>query len=493
MKPTSTALVWFRQDLRLADNPALLAALKRYAQVLPVFVHDPGSAANWAAGAASRWWLHHSLGALQAQLQRRGSTLLIRHGDALAQLRELGKAVGATALYCNRLYEPAVAAQEQKIFEALEGGGLACESFNAALLLEPAQVQTGSGGPYKVFTPYWRSAQTLPWRAPAAPPRRLPRPPELPPSLPIAELDLLPRSPWDAGFYAAWTPGEDGAWAELERFCRGAVNHYRERRDYPAEPATSRLSPHLHFGEIGPVQIAARLRRLAGEEGAPHGEVEHYLRELGWREFAHHLLHHFPRTPEQPLDPRFAAFGWRRPAEYAADLRAWQRGRTGIPMVDAGMRELWHTGWMHNRVRMLVASFLTKNLLIPWQEGARWFWDTLVDADLANNTLGWQWTAGCGADAAPYFRVFNPVLQGGRFDAGGAYVRRWLPELARLPDALIHIPWQAPPAALQAAGVHLGRDYPQPVVDLAASRARALEAYARLKDGGGASTQQPLL
>ncbi|MBL6750405.1 MAG: deoxyribodipyrimidine photo-lyase [Nevskia sp.] len=481
----STALVWFRRDLRLADNPALHVAAQRHARVLPVYVHAPGDEAGWAPGAASDWWLHHSLLALDGRLRRRGAGLLILRGDALEQLRGLAAAVRAESVYWNRLYEPALAARDARVAAALRADGLETGDFNAALLVEPWELRTGSGAPYRVFTPFWRSAQAAPRREPLPSPRML-KPPAAPAGLQAQALGLLPRKPWDQGFYQAWQPGEEGAWAALERFCAGAAAQYRERRDFPAEPATSRLSPHLHFGEIGPAQVAARLRRLAAESDAAGGAVEPYLRQLGWREFAHHLLHHFPHTPEQPLDPRFAGLAWRAPPDYAADLRAWRRGRTGIPIIDAGMRELWHSGWMHNRVRMLAASFLTKNLLVPWQEGARWFWDTLVDADLANNTLGWQWTAGCGADAAPYFRVFNPLLQAARFDPAGAYLRRWLPELARLPDAALHAPWQAAPAVLAAAGVRLGQDYPLPVVDLAASRGRALRSYAQLKGGGNA-------
>jgi deoxyribodipyrimidine photo-lyase len=459
--------------------------------VLPVYVHETGGA--WRQGAASDWWLHHGLSALQVQLRRQGSALVIRRGDALEQLLELAAAVQAQAVYWNRLYEPALAARDAQLRAALRAAGLDTADFNAALLTEPGTLKTAAGAPYKVFTPFWRVAQAAPQREPLpeAPPR--PLPPRFPAGLEPGALELLPKKSWDQGFYRIWPPGEAGAWAGLERFCADAVAHYGGRRDFPGDAGTSRLSPHLHFGEIGPLQIAARLRRLAQESRGSTAGAELFWRQLGWREFAHHLLHHFPHTPGQPLEPRFGALAWRPAPDYAADLRAWQRGRTGIPMVDAGMRELWHTGWMHNRVRMLVASFLTKNLLVPWQEGARWFWDTLVDADLANNTLGWQWTAGCGADAAPYFRVFNPVLQGARFDPAGAYVRRWLPELARLPGPLLHAPWQAPPAALEAAGVRLGQDYPRPLVDLAASRARALRAYAGIKAGSAGSSAPPLL
>lgn len=471
----TAAIVWFRRDLRLSDQPALRRALEAHERVLPVYIHAPDEEGPWAPGGASRWWLHHSLAALDQALRKAGAPLLIRHGDSLQQLRELARAVDAKAVYWNRLYEPALVRRDQTIKQALRGDGLAAESCNAALLAEPWQLKTGAGEPYRVFTPFWRAHSALPARPEPLPAVRKLHPVDKPPQgMKLESLELLPERPWDGGLKASWQPGEAGAWALLQRFCDEAAGHYKKERDLPALDATSRLSPHLHFGEISPAQIAARLRRLAEEQDGVRGDLEHYLRELGWREFAHHLLYHYPHTPQQPLHEKFANFPWRKPREYAADLRAWQRGRTGVPLVDAGMRQLWHSGWMHNRVRMIVASFLTKNLLIPWQEGARWFWDTLVDADLANNTLGWQWTAGCGADAAPYFRVFNPILQGARFDPRGAYLRRWLPELAKLPESALQEPWKfrsAPPP------------YDAPIADLADSRRRALEAYSRIKAG----------
>ena len=472
----TTALVWLRRDLRLADNPALRHALEHHERVLPVYIHAPDEEAPWSPGGATRWWLHHSLAALAADLAKAGAPLLIRQGASLQQLRELAKAADVTAVYWNRLYEPALIERDKAIKQALRDDGLSADSFNAALLLEPWRMKTGNGDPYRVFTPFWCAAsQRLPPHAPLPAPRRI-KPVDAPPlGLPLEALALRPKIRWDAGLDQAWAPGESGAWALLQRYCGDAAAHYQEERDLPALDATSRLSPHLHFGEISPLQIVARLRRLAAEDAAAGviANTEHYIRELGWREFSHHLLFHYPHTPRQALNRRFDAFPWRQPRDYAADLRAWQRGRTGVPLVDAGMRQLWQTGWMHNRVRMIAASFLTKNLLIPWQEGAQWFWDTLVDADLANNTQGWQWTAGCGADAAPYFRVFNPVLQSGKFDGRGAYLRRWLPELAQLPDQALHAPWLAK-AAVPAP-------YQEPIVDLAGSRERALAAYAGIR------------
>jgi len=475
-----TAIVWFRRDLRLADNPALRHALEHHEQVLPVYIHAPDEEAPWAPGGAARWWLHHSLAALSAALARAGAPLLLRQGPSLGQLRELARTVGAAAVYWNRLYEPALIARDQAIKQSLREDGLMAESFNAALLVEPWQMKTGNGDPYRVFTPYWRSASArLPQHPPPLPGvGKLSPAGNAPRGLALKDLGLLPQIRWDGGLRETWTPGEAGAWKQLELYCDEAAAHYQEERDLPAVEATSRLSPHLHFGEISPGQIVARLRRLAAED-TRHGVVantDHYIRELGWREFSHHLLFHYPHTPAQPLNRKFDAFPWRKPRDYAADLRAWQRGRTGVPLVDAGMRQLWQTGWMHNRVRMIVASFLTKNLLIPWQEGARWFWDTLVDADLANNTQGWQWTAGCGADAAPYFRVFNPVLQSGKFDPRAVYLRRWLPELAQVPDAAVHAPWLARSAA--------PAPYDRPTVDLASSRLRALAAYASIQNAG---------
>ncbi len=476
----STALVWFRRDLRLADNPALRHALEHHQRILPVYIHAPDEETPWAPGAATSWWLHHALAALVADLAKAGAPLLLRSGPSLAQLRELAADVGAAAVYWNRLYEPALIERDRVLKKALRDDGLIADSFNAALLLEPWQLKTGGGGPYRVFTPFWRAATALlPQQAPLPAPRRI-EPVQKPPrGLALEQLQLLPSIRWDAGLQKAWRPGEAGAQALLRRYCEDAAADYGRERDLPAIDATSRLSPHLHFGEISPLQIMNRLRRLAAEETRPGliAGTEHYLRELGWREFSHHLLFHFPHTPQRALNPKFDAFPWRKPRDYAADLRAWQRGRTGVPLVDAGMRQLWRSGWMHNRVRMIVASFLTKNLLIPWQEGARWFWDTLVDADLANNTQGWQWTAGCGADAAPYFRVFNPVLQSSRFDARGIYLRRWLPELGGLPERALHAPW--------LAGIPALSPYDRPIVDLALSRQRALEAYAGIRNEGG--------
>ncbi len=483
---TETAILWLRRDLRLADNPALAAAMSKAERVLPLYIHAPGEEAPWAPGAASRWWLHGSLASLDRELGAHGSRLAITQGDSLETLCAVAREIGATQVHWNRLYDPVPRGRDTRIKLALREQGLLVESYNAALLREPWEVRTASGEPYRVYTAFWRKcAPELLERKPTATPDIFRPAPEYT-GLPLAELGLLPRIRWDQGLAARWEPGEPAALARARTFVERDLPGYAVRRDLPGIAGTSALSASLHFGEIGPRRLLALIGELHGAPSSPTAET--YVRELVWREFAYHLLFHYPRTPEVPLDPRFARFPWRSQegssgsglsAEEA--LAAWQSGRTGIPLVDAGMRELWHTGWMHNRVRMAVASFLTKNLLIPWQAGARWFWDTLVDADLAANTLGWQWTAGCGADAAPYFRIFNPVRQGGRFDPDGDYVRRWCPELSGLPAKHIHQPWTAPEALLRTSGVRLGQDYPRPLVDLAKTRQEALAAFETIK------------
>ena len=477
----STAIVWFRRDLRLADHPALAAALERHERIIPLYIHAPEEEGQWALGGAQRWWLHHSLKALAASLEAGGARLTIRRGPCEQALGELLDETGAEAVYWNRLYEPRVIERDRRIKAWLrENREVHAESFNAALLYEPWQVETGQGQPYRVFTPFWKRISGYGLSDSIEPaPVTIPGRQHAPASEPIAALDLKPKIPWDQGLEAAWQPGEPGAQARLERFCSDLPSDYSEAPERPALDGTSALSPHLHFGEIGPRQIVRALRQRGQAETVSAGV---FLSELGWRDFAHHLLFHFPETPERPLNPRFEAFPWRDPrAEAADDLAAWQAGRTGVPLVDAGMRQLWHCGWMHNRIRMVVASFLTKNLRINWLHGAHWFWNTLVDADLASNTLGWQWAGGCGADAQPYFRIFNPVRQGERFDPDGSYVRTWVPEIATLADRHIHAPWQAPANVLEAAGITPGLHYPRPIVDLKASRQAALAAFETIK------------
>ena len=468
----STALVLFRQDFRLADNAALTAACRAHARVLPVYIHAPSEHAPWQPGAASRWWLHHSLQALRGQLATQGGDLHVTAGHTLDTLRTLIRTSGASEIHWNRRYEPAAIACDTALKAALREDGIVVHSHAGGLWSEPWTLATDTGQPYRVFTPFWRKLRT---RLPNPVPLPAARAREwlcLPGSLPTAALGLLPTLRWDIGLEASWTPGEAGAQELLEIFADDAVLDYAKGRDLPARHGTSRLSPHLHFGEITPAQIQRTLHdRAARIDARKRPDLEPYLRELGWREFAHHLLFHFPQTPEANFNPRFDGFPW-APADDAL-LARWQQGRTGIPLVDAGMRELWHTGWMHNRVRMVVASFLTKNLRQHWQHGARWFWDTLVDADLASNTLGWQWVAGCGADAAPYFRVFNPYLQAAKFDPDAAYIKRWLPELAPLPAKVLHEAGKH--SALLAA-----RGYPAPMVELGASRDAALVAWGTL-------------
>jgi len=446
------ALVWFRQDLRLSDNPALAAALEQGGPVTPVYIWAPEEEGNWPPGAASRWWLHHSLSALGAALEQRGSRLIIRRGPTGQALRLLAAETGATAVFWNRRYEPAAIARDGEVKRDLRARGLLAESFNGSLLFEPWTIRNQSGKPFRVFTAFWRACLggPAPSRTPDSP-RVLPAPTMWPRSLQAGDLGLEPTVDWASGIRDVWQPGESGAKRQLERFLREAIDRYPVDRDRPDLLGASRLSPHLHFGEISPGQIWRAVLALGkGDAAACHS----YLRQLGWREFAYHLLYHYPESPHAPLRPEFSKFPWQHEPKL---LRAWKRGCTGYPLVDAGMRELWRTGWMHNRARMVAASFLVKHLLESWQEGAAWFWDTLVDADLANNTLGWQWVAGCGADAAPYFRIFNPAIQAAKCDPHGDYMRRWIPEL------------------------ETGAGYPSPVVEHAEARQRALDALASVR------------
>lgn len=479
----SPTLLWFRQDLRLQDNPALAAAIERGEPIIPVFIFDEGGEGAWPLGGASRWWLHGSLAALDESLVKRGLRLVIAHGQTAVVLDELIEKTGAGAVFWNRRYEPASIARDTALKADLGARGIEVRSFNAGLLFEPQTIANKQGRPFQVFTPYWRHCLALPSPAPVVIKAGvLPAPTRWPSTRSLESLQLRPSIPWDRAFHDTWTPGENGARKRLDGFLAEAVADYGETRDIPSVDGVSKLSPHLHFGEIGPRQIwaaAAALGRDRGVFPANFG-VAKFLAEVGWREFAHHLLFHFPHTPEEPLRTEFARFPWREDPDGQL-LRAWQRGQTGYPIVDAGMRQLWTTGWMHNRVRMIVASFLVKHLRLSWVHGARWFWNTLVDADLASNTLGWQWSAGCGADAAPYFRIFAPVLQGEKFDGEGGYVRRWCPELARLPARYLHQPWTAPAAVLLAAGVRLGESYPRPIVDHATARAEALRAFQSLR------------
>ncbi|MDB5359853.1 MAG: deoxyribodipyrimidine photolyase [Rhodospirillales bacterium] len=478
--PKPPVIVWLRQDLRLADQPALAAAVATGHPVLPVYVLDDG-AHPLAPGGASRWWLHHSLTAFARDLKRRGGTLILRRGTEPGRMIEaLAHEVGALAVYWGRRYDATEIEHDKAVKTRLGAAGIGAKSFNTSLLFEPWAIQNQSGGPYQVFTHYWRACKSTPeppspWPAPAT----VPAPAQLPAGDDLDDWALLPTGPdWARGFGPVWQPGEAGAAARLDRFLADRLHGYKTARDLPDRDGTSGLSPHLRFGEISPRQIWHAVRHhLATARRPPDGDADTFLAELGWREFSYSLLHYHPAIAREPLKPQFARFPW-RPDETA--LRAWQRGMTGYPIVDAGMRQLWATGWMHNRVRMIVASFLIKHLLQPWQGGERWFWDTLVDADPASNAASWQWVAGSGADASPFFRIFNPVLQGRKFDPDGAYVRRWVPELAGLDRTTIHEPWTTEDLPSCGTSKAMARTYPSPMIDLMVGRDRALTAFASL-------------
>ncbi len=465
-----TQLVWFRQDLRLFDNPALNAAAAQ-GQVLPVYILDETAPpVGRPVGAASRWWLHHSL----AELSRSLGSLVLLRGDPVELLPELVRKVNAAGVYWNRCYEPYAVARDRKLKTLLRSQGLRVESRNSALLFEPWEIQTGAGQPYRVFTPFWRACQERDVAEPSLSPRiAIAAAPSMGDAL--ESWKLLPSNPdWAHTFGSLWSPGESGGRARLAAFLQDGLRGYRALRDYPAATHVSRLSPHVHWGELSPRQIWAEVRQLVVADPTLRSDADKFLSELGWREFAHHLLFHFPTLAAANWKSSFDGFPWKNDE---AQLSAWRRGRTGYPLVDAGMRELWVTGYVPHRVRLVVASFLTKHLRIDWRQGESWFWDTLLDADAANNAAGWQWVFGSGADAAPFFRIFNPVEQGRKFDPDGSYVRRWCPELAGLPNDWVHAPFNAPAEVLRTAGVVLGRDYPHPIVDHARARQEALAAY----------------
>lgn len=474
------AVLWLRNDLRLADHPALSSAIASKRPLIPLYIFDENAPGEWRMGGASRWWLGQSLAALSDELEKRGSKLIVKRGDTVDVLTKLIKDTGAEEIYCSRAYEPWAAKLEQNVKGAVEKFGATIKRYCGALLREPESLRTKSDEPYKVYTPFWRTLSSgfVPGQLLSAP-KTIPAPKKWPVSDKLESWELSPTKPdWAAGMREAWTPGENGARSRLTRFLKNALTDYREQRNRPDIEGTSRLSPHLHFGEISPRTCWVMANHAAAEDYKKEKGLETFLKELVWREFSYSLLHHWPDLPEKPFRPEFKYFPWSKSDQR---LRAWQRGQTGFPIVDAGMRELWVTGYMHNRVRMIVASFLIKDLLIPWQQGEAWFWDTLVDADLANNAASWQWVAGSGADAAPYFRIFNPVTQGQKFDPEGDYVRRWVPEVAKLPAEMIHEPWSATELELEAAGVRLGDNYPHPIVDHAIARVRALEAYETVK------------
>ena len=472
--PANTVIMWFRQDLRLSDNPALLNAIQE-GRVLPVFILDEGN--DWPIGGASRWWLHHSLLALNESLQ---GNLWILRGDAAELLPQLAIEHSASHAFWNRCYEPSIIRRDSLIKEQLTADGITATSSNGSLIWEPWENLKQDGTPYKIFTPFYKYA--IANNPPAAPSPAANANFDTVKCLQgknrIDDLNLLPEINWYEQIASQWQPGELGARQRLQNFTENGLYDYRDGRDYPAKRSVSMLSPHLHFGEISPREAASVVKQ-AGDIDSNEEQAAHFIRELAWREFSYYTLYHFPHICQQNMKSQFDRFPWVKDQK---SLCLWQQGQTGFPLVDAGMRELWQTGTMHNRVRMIVGSFLVKNLMIHWLEGARWFWDCLLDADLANNSCSWQWVAGSGADAAPYFRIFNPVTQSTKFDPEGSYIRKYVPELNGLSNKAIHDPSSAAASELEKAGVILGEHYPRAIVDLKESRVRALDAYKALRD-----------
>jgi deoxyribodipyrimidine photo-lyase len=471
-------IIWFRRDLRIQDNAALFSGVEQ-GSIVPVFIWSPEEETKRVVGEAASWWLHHSLLELDRALQRRGSKLIVRKGRSLPILKELIEETGAQAVYFNERYEPEIRFRDQQIKEALEKESIEVKAFHSNLLFPPLSIVNNQDQPYKVFTSFWKKCLQMP----------IPHSKSLPTTfnsthsdvktLNIEELGLLPTRAWYKKFKGYWVPGEKGAIAQLEQFIEERLSGYSIKRDYPFVQQVSRLSPHLTWGEISPRWMWHQLveqENIVSNDGQK--DIYGFLRQLVWREFGYHQLVSYPEMIDSPLRKEFTFFPWE---EREGEFAAWKQGRTGFPIIDAGMRELWETGWMHNRVRMVTASFLVKHLLVPWQRGASWFEETLLDADLANNSMGWQWVSGCGFDAAPYFRIFNPIIQGQKFDEAGDYIRQWIPELKHLPAKYIHCPWTASDAILREAGVELGTSYPFPIVEHSFARERALEAYNLIK------------
>lgn len=481
MSEKAAALVWLRQDLRLCDQPALYHA-SQCDRAYAVYIRDSEfeSSYQWSRGEASRWWLHESLQALTTAFENVGSRLILAQGSAIDVLRELIKRLQITHVYWNRRYDQESIQYDKGVKAELKDMDVIVRSFPGNCLIEPWELSNQTGSPYKVFTPFSKALLRLDFEAKALPAvRKLSRPPRDLPECTLSEMGLLPKKSWYSKLDQHWQAGEQGARQSLKRFIGKALSRYHQDRDIPSVSGCSKLSPHLHFGEIS----VRTIWNLVNEAKRKDGKLDAfaYLRQLIWRDFANYSLYHFPNLPNRSLREEFERFPWARCEQKSLSL--WQRGLTGFPIIDAGMRELWETGWMHNRVRMIAGSFLVKNLRVHWLKGEKWFWDTLVDADLANNSMGWQWVAGCGIDAAPYFRIFNPTLQSQKFDPNGDYIRRWLPELKDVPAKWIHCPAEAPPEILRQAFVILGKTYPRPMIDYRLSRADALEAYESIKGG----------
>ncbi|BDS05498.1 deoxyribodipyrimidine photo-lyase [Oceaniferula spumae] len=472
---SNTTIVWFRRDLRLHDNPAWNHAVNEGGPIVPVYIHCPKEERPWQPGEASNWWLHHALADLDSQLAEHGLKLIIRDAKTTQQaLEEIIHESDAHTVCWNRCYEPIIVKRDKQVKKMLQESDIEAHSFNGSLLLDPLKIANKSDKPYQVFTPFWKHCRDFEIAEPETANLKKSKAKKVE-SNALESLNLLPEIPWDKGMQDFWKPTREGGMKLLKKTAKKSKD-YDAQRDIPIEDGTSRLSPYLHFGQISPREFFHHIRDNApSKEKADTG----VLRQLYWREFSAHLLFHFPHSQDSALKPEYEQFPWDFNEKF---LRAWQKGETGFPIVDAGMRQLWHTGWMHNRVRMIAGSLLVKHLLQPWQEGARWFWDTLVDADLPNNSMGWQWVGGCGADASPYFRIFNPITQGEKFDPDGDYVRKWIPELAELPKEFIHIPWGAPAEALKAAGIELGKDYPEPIFTHKEGRQRALDAYEKFKE-----------
>ena len=469
------SILWFRQDLRVNDNPALNESVNTGNKILPVYILDDVNSKEWKIGSASRWWLYNSLKNLNLALQ---GNLCFMIGDSYECIEKLTNELNIESIFFNKCYEPWRVKNDQMIGDNLESSGIKVNKFNGSLLFEPQFTVKDDNTPYKVFTPFYRKGclvNSPEPRVPLTPPSNL----NLTnyPQKNLKDLDLLPKVRWFENFEEEWTPGEDGAIKKLNQFLNDGLNGYKDGRNFPDKTNVSRLSPHLHHGEISPNTVWYEVKEKT-EKMDSYRDGDHYLSELGWREFSYNLLNFFPYLPKKNLQMKFDRFPWDKNNEL---LIKWQKGLTGYPIVDAGMRELWKTGYLHNRVRMIVGSFLVKNLLLHWHHGQEWFWDTLVDADLANNSASWQWVSGSGADAAPYFRIFNPITQGEKFDPNGNYIKKYLPELKNLNGKFLFAPWEAPDGILEEAGIKLGKDYPYPIVDLKLSREKALKAFENLK------------